>query len=211
MQNNYDIIAPYYDVLSRLVFFRAQVKAQIDQLVFIPAHSNILIVGGGTGWILEEIAKIHGSGLNITYVEISAKMLELSENRDVKENVVTYINSPAEDFKTDQKFEVVITAFLFDNFSDEKITFVFNELNGMLKPGGVWLFCDFYYNEDSGKNWQWYLLKTMYLFFNKISNVEAKALINTEKSFTEKGFIQLKTAYYYSGFIKAITYQKAGS
>jgi len=208
MRNNYDTIAPYYDMLSRLVFLRAQLKAQIDQLSVIPGNSQILIVGGGTGWILEEIAKLHPNGLTITYVEISAKMLELSRKRNVKSNSITFIHSAAEDFNTDQKYDVVLTAFLFDNFNGEKIDFVFNLLNDLLKPGGHWLFCDFYYNKDSGRTWKWYLLKTMYLFFNKISNVEASHLINTEHNFEVADFTPLQIAYHYSGFIKSITYKK---
>jgi len=209
-QNNYDRIAPYYDTLSRLVFFKAQVKAQINQLSFIPANSNVLIIGGGTGWVLEEIAKIHPQGLNITYVEISEKMLVLSKKRKTGENEVTYIHAPAEEFKTTKNYEIILTAFLFDNFAADRIQYVFTELNNMLKPGGTWLFCDFYYSEVRGKKWQWYLLKTMYLFFNKISNVEAKALINTERNFAVYQYQPLATAYYYGGFIKAITYQKPG-
>ena len=208
MTNNYDAIAPYYDVLSRLVFFRAQLKAQIGQLSFIPANSHVLIVGGGTGWILEEITKVHPQGLTITYVEISEKMLGLSRKRDVKDNNITYVHSPAEEFKTDIKYDVVLTAFLFDNFNRERIDFVFNLLNKRLKAGGYWLFCDFYYHKDAGKNWQWYLLKTMYLFFNKISDVEAKGLVNTERNFEEHKFDKVKVDYHYMGFIKAVTYKK---
>jgi len=209
MHNNYDPIARYYDVLSRLVFFRAQVRAQIEQLAFIPADSTILIAGGGTGWILEEIARIHPSGLRITYVEISAKMLDLSKKRDVKGNQVSYIHAAAEDFVISTVYDVIITAFLFDNFRAEKISLVFGRFHQALQSGGLWLFSDFYYNPASGKRWQWYLLKTMYLFFKQISEVEASDLINTEHCFTEALYLPLKTAYYYGGFIKSIVYQKS--
>jgi len=208
MKNNYDRIAPYYDFLSRLVFFRAQLKAQIEQLPFIPPNSKVLIVGGGTGWILEELTKLHAQGLTITFVEISERMLELSRKRQVKGNTVNYIHSSAEDFKTELKYDVVLTAFLFDNFDAERINLVFNQLNHMLKPGGHWLFSDFYYNKNSGRTWKWYLLKTMYLFFNKISNVEAKELINTEQNFRAAQFVPHKISSYYGGFIQAITYKK---
>ena len=208
MNNNYDRIAPYYDVLSRMVFFRAQLKAQIEQLENIPANSRILIVGGGTGWILDEIAKMHPGGLNITYVEISEKMLELSKKRDVKENTVTYVHTAAEDFKGRDSFDVILTAFLFDNFNAARIDTVFNVLHSKLKPGGLWLFCDFYYQQGSGKTWKYYLLKTMYLFFNRISDVEAKELINTEGHFEALHYVPIQIAYHYSGFIKAITYKK---
>ncbi|MGY0036972.1 class I SAM-dependent methyltransferase [Pedobacter sp. NJ-S-72] len=196
-------------VLSRMIFFRAQVKAQIDQLHAIPANSIILIAGGGTGWILEEIAKIHPSGLTITYVEISSKMLDLSKKRDVKDNIVTYIHAAMEDFKAVVSYDVLITAFFFDNFSADNVQIVFNQLNNLLKSGGAWLFSDFYYTEKSGKRWQWLLLHTMYLFFSKISSVEAKLLVNnTEYLFEENTYLSLNTAFYYSGFIKTIIYQK---
>jgi ubiquinone/menaquinone biosynthesis C-methylase UbiE len=208
MQNNYDHIAPYYDFLSRMVFFRAQVRAQSDQLESIPANSSILIVGGGTGWILEEIARIYPSGLTIVYVEISEKMLNISRKRNTGANQVKYIHAAAEDLSTDQKFDVVITAFLFDNYSGDTIQTVFSKLDHLLKAGGTWFFSDFYYNKESGKKWQYYLLKTMYLFFNKISDVQAKMLINTEPIFAEYNYDVVRAEYYYAGFIKAITYQK---
>jgi hypothetical protein len=49
MLNNYDKIAGHYDTLSRLVFFKSQVNAQINQLPYIQWDSHVLIVGGGTG------------------------------------------------------------------------------------------------------------------------------------------------------------------
>lgn len=208
MHNNYDPIARYYDVLSRMVFFRAQLRAQTDQLEFIPAGSRILIAGGGTGWILEEIAKIHPSGLQITYVEISAKMLELSEKRDVKDNTIRYVHIAAEDFKTEETYDVIITAFFFDNFSAENVEIVFSDFNALLHPGGYWLFADFYDTAASSKRWQRFLLKAMYIFFKQISNIEANVLINTEHCFDTQGYQQVRSRYYYGSFIKSIVYRK---
>lgn len=210
MKNNYDSIADYYDVLSRMVFFRTQVKAQIQQLAAIPANSTILIAGGGTGWILEEIAKVHSSGLKITYVEISSKMLGRSKKREVKGNTVEYVHAAMEDFKPSGFYDVLITAFFFDNFSADNVGLIFKQLNALLKPGGIWLFADFYYTEKSGKRWQLLLLKSMYLFFSKISSVEAKTLINTEHFFEEQSYAIVKINFYYGSFIKAVIYQKSG-
>ncbi|WP_029204172.1 class I SAM-dependent methyltransferase [Pedobacter agri] len=111
MINNYDKIANYYDSLSRLVFGKSQVNAQINQLKSITKNSSILIVGGGTGWILEEIGKRHPSGLKITYVEISAKMLVLSKDRDYGANSVLFIHSSIEDFNLEDHFNIILTPF----------------------------------------------------------------------------------------------------
>jgi ubiquinone/menaquinone biosynthesis C-methylase UbiE len=207
MQNNYDRIANYYDTLSRLVYFRAQVNAQVEQLAFIPANSSVLIAGGGTGWILEELAKIH-QGLTITYIEISSKMLALSKKRATGGNTVKFIQSAIEDFAPEGLYDVVVTAFLFDNFPAEKAGLVFNQLDAFVAGGGRWLFCDFFYEKKTGKKWQLYLLKLMYFLFRRISDVEAKTLVQTEGYFINRGYMVLKQQYYYSGFIKAIVYLK---
>ena len=79
MSANYNNSAWFYDRLSRLVYGRALKNAQLFLLKFIPPDSKILIAGGGTGWILEEITRLHPEGLNITYVEIAPKMMALSK------------------------------------------------------------------------------------------------------------------------------------
>jgi len=207
--NNYDAIASNYDMLSRMVFFKSQVKAQIAQIKFIPSRSNILIVGGGTGWILEEISKVYSEGLKITYVEISEKMIRLASKRSAKGNILEFVNLPIEDFLDDCRYDVVITAFLFDNFKEERIQQVFSKLNHMLKPSGLWLFSDFEHPENGGSKWQEWLLNTMYYFFGKIAHVEATALIPVRPYFMAKNYKSLDIQMYYQGFIKAIVYKKS--
>lgn len=208
MKNNYDRIARYYDPLSRLVFFRAQVNAQIALLQHIPANTRLLIVGGGTGWILEEIARIHPSGLLITYVEISGKMLALSRQRDVKANQVQFVQAAIADFNTTDRFDVILTAFLFDNFSSSAAKGVFKQLHQYLPVSGHWLFTDFYHSNKAGKFWQGWLLKAMYFFFRHISNVEAERLVDMEPLFKQAGYGILKTRFSYQGFIKSLVYIK---
>lgn len=210
MQNNYDPIARYYDRLSRMVFFRAQVKAQTDQLRFIRKNSKILIAGGGTGWILEEIARKHAAGLEITYVEISEKMLELSKRREVKQNTVVFIHAAAEDFQTTESYDVVITAFLFDNFGTAQAEFLFSRFDQLLSPDGLWLFADFYYTAAAGKFWQKILLKLMYFFFKAVSNIQAGELFDTTGCFRLRSYQVVQSAFYYRRFIKAIVYRKPG-
>jgi spermidine synthase len=82
MAGNYDNSASFYDGLSRLVFGRTLIAAQVAFLSSIPKNAKVLIIGGGTGWILEEITRLYPSGLTITYVEISANMMALSQKRN---------------------------------------------------------------------------------------------------------------------------------
>jgi ubiquinone/menaquinone biosynthesis C-methylase UbiE len=208
MINNYDKIANHYDKLSRLVFFKSQVNAQIDQLKNIPANSMILIVGGGTGWILEEISKIHDTGLHITYVEISSKMTALSKARNWRNNKAEFINTGIENFETDQHFDVILTPFLFDNFNQDRVTKVFQRLNLLMKVKGLWLLVDFSLNKVEGQWWKWLILKAMYSFFKLIRIVEATSLIDMEPYFNAAAYTTLNEQFYYGHFIKASVFRK---
>lgn len=204
--NNYDFIAPWYDRLSRMVFFRAQVNAQKEQLSFIENHQRILIVGGGTGWILEEIANIR-QDLQITYVEISENMLELAKQKKCGNNSVDFVHLPIENFTNDIPYDVILTAFLFDNFAKVRAELVFFNLHQKLKKEGLWLFSDFI--EHPKKNhWKNLLLKLMYLFFDKVARIEAKNLVNMYQYFEENGYKIVQEKYYYSSFVKAVVFRK---
>ena len=52
----------------------------------ISRNSKILIVGGGTGWILEELSKIYKTDIEITYVEKSSQMIALSKQKNIQYN-----------------------------------------------------------------------------------------------------------------------------
>jgi len=208
MINNYDKIARHYDKLSRLVFFKSQVNAQIDQLTSIPAKSAILIVGGGTGWILEEISKIHNEGLQITYVELSSKMTELAKARNCGDHNVEFINTGIEDFETNQHFDVILTPFLFDNFKRDRAIMVFQKLNLLMKTKGLWFLVDFSLNKQEGKWWKWLILKAMYSFFKLIRIVEATSLIDMEPYFMAANYTKLSEQFYYGHFIKASIFKK---
>jgi ubiquinone/menaquinone biosynthesis C-methylase UbiE len=210
MKNNYDNIARYYDFLSRLVFRTTQRDAQTALLPFIEKNSTVLIAGGGTGWILEEMANICPAGLHIYYVEISANMIALAKERKYQQHEVTFINMAVEDFggPPSGTFDVIMTPFLFDNFAKERIRPVFLHLHNMLRPGGKWLFTDFHYQQVAPL-WQRVLLRSMYVFFRILCRVEADALADIEPLFRDHHYTTLYEAFYFRKFIRSAVYRKA--
>jgi len=204
---NYDKIARFYDVLSRIIFGKNIVQAQVCLLQYVPANSSILIIGGGTGWILEELVKIHATGLMIDYVENAVQMMALSKNRNCAGNVVNYINLPVEDFKAKGKYDVIITPFILDNFTQKKAEIIFNQLHVMLKKQGIWLYADFVYSKTEGRLWQKILLKTMYLFFSITTGIETLELADVSGYFKQDYELFFERRFYFK-FIKAIAYQK---
>jgi ubiquinone/menaquinone biosynthesis C-methylase UbiE len=210
MVNNYDRIAANYDRLSRLVFRKAIVRAQQSLVPLLAPPARVLIVGGGTGWILEEIATVHPSGLAIDYVEISSNMLDLARTRDFKNNEVAFIHAAIEDYTAPTAYEVIMTPFLFDNFSRQRAQVVFQKLNNMLENGGWWLFTDFHIDKGMNRFWQKALLRSMYVFFKNISHVEANELPDVQALFKTYNFRIISETFHFGRFIRSAAYRKSG-
>jgi ubiquinone/menaquinone biosynthesis C-methylase UbiE len=198
MSANYDKSFWFYDRLSRMVYGRALVNAQVYLLRYIPVNACILIVGGGTGWILEELIKIHDAGLQITYVEVSANMIALSKKRNIGKNRIVFINDAVENVSLPTGFDIVLTPFLFDNFTEQTCEKVFSHIDSLLKPAGKWLYCDF---QLTGKWWQGVLLKSMLLFFKTLCNVEASQLPGVEENFEMHGYKVMAQQTFFNEFV----------
>jgi ubiquinone/menaquinone biosynthesis C-methylase UbiE len=205
MAANYDNTTWFYERLSKMVFRSVQLKAQEHFLNCIQPGSTTLIIGGGTGEILESLTKLHPAGLRITYVEISAKMMALSRKRNTGQNDVTYIIENIEQVILKQQFDVVITAFLFDNFSDESLATVFPLIDAQVKPGGLWLNTDF---QLTGPLWQKVMLKGMYIFFRLMAAVDVTRLPDVKQMFRVHSYYLLNEKTFYGNFILATVYRK---
>lgn len=205
MAANYNNSAWFYDRLSKVVYGKALVRSQVWLLPFIPSKSNILVIGGGTGWILEEIAKIHPSGLTIIYIEVAPKMIALSQKRNAGNNETTFINDAAENITLQDDFDVVITPFLFDNFTEENFQKIFGHIHSALKPGGLWLNADF---RPTGKWWQKLMLGSMFLFFRLLCNIEAKKLPGIQAAFDKYGYRMIEQKSFFGDFILSTAFKK---
>ncbi len=200
---SYDRLAHHYDWLSRLVFYKSQVRAQTEQFSDLQNCRNLLIVGGGTGWIVKEL-NTFTAVINITFVESSIKMINLAQNIPTHHHI-EFIYLDIENYITNLQFDAVLTPFLFDNFDQYKAEKVFCRIDHMLKRKAFWLYTDF---KEDGKWWEIVMLKSMQLFFRILNVVKVKALPKIDKYFILKGYVLRNEKQYYGGFIEAKTYQK---
>lgn len=205
MTSNYDNSAPFYDQLSRVVYGKTLIKAQLYLLKLVPPNSSVLIVGGGTGWILEELSTIHYSGLDITYVEISSRMTAIARQKNTGINKITFINDAVENTPIGQIYDVIITPFLLDSFTEETLEITFSHMHAQLKPKGLWLCSDF---QLTGSLWQKLLLKTMYLFFKVLCGIETSRLPDIENQFLKRGYQRLSAQTFFGDFMISTEYQK---
>ncbi|HZX58827.1 MAG TPA: class I SAM-dependent methyltransferase [Mucilaginibacter sp.] len=205
MAANYNNSAWFYDKLSKVIYGKALVSAQVYLLPFIPPKGKILLIGGGTGWILEEIAKVHPSDLQITYVEVASKMIALARKKDPGGNKVEFINQAVEEVSFSKEFDAVVTPFLFDNFTEENLQKIFAHIHHNLKTRALWLNVDF---RLTGKWWQKVLLKSMLLFFRLVCNIEATKLPDIHAAFEKYDYRTIEQKSFLGDFILSTLYRK---
>lgn len=201
--NSFDRVAPFYDVLAHVVFAGNIKRSQLTFLDVIESGNSILIIGGGTGWIVKEIFK-REPDVMITYVEGSAQMIEMTKKRltSPELNRVHFIHTI--ELPRIEKVDVVITNFLLDVFSNETLPDYIIRLKQNMKPQTLWLVTDFV---NEGRLWQRFLLRTMNYFFLLTGSMGLNALPDWNHHVYRAGFTVVKERKYFSDFIKAAVYR----
>ncbi len=202
---NYNPVARYYDKLSRLVFGNNLLEAQSYFLDRIPPGSKVLIVGGGTGQILEEITRLQPSGLHITYIDSSTKMTDIARCKNITNNKVIFITAPVETTNFEYTFDVIITPFLFDNFKPDSAAKIFSAIDRYLAKDGLWLYTDF---RNTKALRQKLLLKIMYAFFRLFCGIEATQLPDIKNCFENSGYAVVMGNTFMKGFIASTVYKR---
>lgn len=199
--NSFDRIAWMYDGLAQLVFFGAIRKSQLTFLSYIEPRSKILIVGGGTGWILSELDKL-GILMVVHYVEASTAMLKKSRLREPFKNIQVTFNHGTVEELSKVRYNVIITNFFLDVFSEDNLGTVIEKLDSHLNRDGIWIITDFV---NSGKKWQKILIKLMYGFFRFTANIEGSRLLDFKANFEQLGY-QLSTerSYFHKMIVSRI-------
>jgi len=207
-------VAPYYDFLARMVFGKSIRKAQRRYLTEIREGSQVLIVGGGTGWILEDL--LQSKNCHFIYLETAPSMLKRAERyyHSLKStfvsqgNEVVFVSGSVSALSSDLSYDVVITYFLLDLYTPADARKIMSALKAKLNSSGIWLFSDF---EKSTKLvnqlWQGPLLWLMYRFFRLTTNLQNDKLANFRELFSSLDLGARKQAYFYGRFIRSAVYQ----
>lgn len=209
-KNNFDRIAFLYDRLAKLIFSSSIKNAQLVHLDVIPDKGKVLIIGGGTGWILNEIFK-KKLDVHITYIELSQKMLHSSKRSVSKSKVsqVHFIHGDEESLKLlKSQFDVIITNFFLDVFQEKRLLKVMYDLKLLLNQDGFWINTDFVKHYDSGYNfWKRGLIKIMYIFFRILCNVEGSRLLNFKEYFSTLELNHMDNQRFFYDMIHADLYK----
>ncbi len=205
MSNGYDNASFFYDRLCAMVFGNQLQLAQACFLHLIPANAKVLIVGGGSGWVLHAIDSVHENGLLITYVDASPKMIAKARVGYAGRNLVDFIPENIMDVEIAGKYDVIITPFFFDNFKEKEAEEILSQINNRLHKGGLWLYTDF---RNSGMIVHKLLLKSMYMFFSIICGVSAKSLPDVDKQFGKYNYSLKDKRVFVKGFVESKVWVK---
>lgn len=217
-QVNFDRITPVYDLLAKVVFGNTIKKVQRHNLSLIPDHSRILIIGGGTGWILTDILSLGKNIQYITYLEASVAMLDQAVKKladykalhnDSHFPIIKLIQGTEDNIPTGDFYDVVVTNFFLDIFNETELQEVMKKLSQSLQSEGIWLFSDFNMCEKPVHAWwQRLLIRCMYWFFKITCHQNSIKLPDFKKAFQQLGFKQTHARYYFNEMMVTRVYRK---
>lgn len=190
--NDFDRIANYYDVLSRMVFGNQLDQASFRFLPKIIEGSNVLIVGGGRGRILTKIPK----GVEIDYLELSEQMIRISKTKSYRS--VNFIHDDFLKFETKRNYDYIVFPYFLDVFAENHLSMAILKASSLLKPSGSLLITDFQFSD---KWHQKLLLQTMHLFFRYTVRLESSELQQIRGHLSNQGYKEVKISESYGGMI----------
>lgn len=135
---SYNRLAPFYDVLSFLVFGDKLNASQAFLTRNIKQGDRVLILGGGTGKLLEFISL----PCHVTFVDASSKMIEKARLRKTEAELV-YFAMYFEDFVSHEKFDHVFCPYFLDLFDPDSLEGVLFKIKMCLKENAMLHVADF--------------------------------------------------------------------
>lgn len=187
---NFDWIAPVYDALAFVVFGKRLQQAQVVFLNQIPVGASILLIGGGTGWLLEQVLT-RCQPKRVVYLDVSAQMISRASRRMIQRAVLGSVDFRVGDetaLSPNEHFDVILTPFVLDIFTEKTLQEKFiPSLRNALKPGSLWFVTDFI---ETSVWWQKLLLWVMIHFFRLTAGIEVRKLADWQRLLAEAGLIR---------------------
>jgi len=201
MKNDFNSVAPIYDRLARLVFGHKLEKSQRCFLDDIHAGARVLIVGGGTGRVLEWLP--HGGNLSVTYVELSTEMMRYAEKRNQQDSHVVFHRMDVHDITG--TYDFVIANFFLDCFDVNGLKAVLKKMTTLMDKNGKLLVTDF---SPATNIWQSGVLKLMHLFFQLTTKLASRSLQDLNLAIVNNGFLIRKEELFANRLIFSAVYKK---
>ena len=208
----FDWVAPYYDHLAWLVFGGSIQRAQRHFLDQVPPAARVLLVGGGTGWLLPYLLE-KPEVTYVTYLEASAVMLALAQRKahGVRSSTtasIRWVHGDERQLASDDRYDMVITNFVLDMYAGAALNQLMRRLLSHLHPAGYWLFTDFRLsNKRQYRWWQRLMAQAMYDFFHLTAGINRQQLPVYDQHFKSLGLHLVREKTFFGDFIVSRVYR----
>ena len=208
MKCGFDRLAAIYDGLELIAFGGALRRSQARLLNELPPVSRALVVGGGTGLFLEQLAK--RDDVEIVCIDISQAMLDRSKaliSRRLPDALprIRFLQADVAEFASETPFDLICTMCVLDCFDDAELAKAMDALSAQLAPNGTWLFHDFEPQGPFGRAIVWML----YRFFRHTVAISANRLPDLPAAFVRCGFAEFASRRDISGLVVSRLYRKS--
>lgn len=205
MKNDYDFIAPFYDLLVKLVFGNHLFRAQMEHMNHLPETGRILFIGGGSGKALQRLIEERPQ-LQIDYIDASTRMIDRSKKKLIGlKHHVRFIHGTEQQIPA-VGYDAILSFFFLDLFPLNRSKTVFQRLSKHLKPKGYWLVADF----NIPRNFvQRILEKGMFVFLKVTTGITSNRIDDYPRMFESQVYTLKTTKSFYSSFVFSNVYQKA--
>lgn len=199
MKRGFDLLAPVYDLLARLVFGKSIAAAQLHFLQTAGSPERILVVGGGTGAILDDLRQHHPEAA-IDFVELSGGMIRRAKRRRGAAGV-RFLACDFREFEPEANYDLVVLPFFLDMFNDQTVADMAAAIDAMADASAKLIVADFL--PQPGRTWKRWLLGLTYAFFRVVCRIEAAQLPDWQTHFKGLGWDIVNEPSYFRGTIGA--------
>jgi len=197
----FDRLAPFYDSLARFCIGKGIKQSQLHFLNRLSGKSKVLVLGGGTGWILPYLLEINPK-LEIHYIDVSKNMIAHAKRRVSSANNIQFIVGTVENI-TDRDFDCVVTNFYLDLFDNAKLEELVPQIKASLLPGAYWLATDFVGNTQ----WHRAMLWVMYRFFYVTTGLRNLRLPEWQARLVNAGGTLIDQKHFSRDFIQTVVFK----
>ena len=174
---NCDGIARWYRSFEYLAFGRALEQRRLEYLDDVKDTRQVLILGDGDGRFTAEFVK-RNPGAQVDWVDLSSGMTAMAERRigDGGANVRFRVGD-ARTISLTEKYDLVVTHFFLDCFTEEELDVLVGRVAECCEPGARWLISEFGLPDGGiGRVASRVLIRFMYFFFRVATGLRVTQL-----------------------------------
>jgi ubiquinone/menaquinone biosynthesis C-methylase UbiE len=181
---NCDRIAPYYEILEHLSFGKSLERRRFAFLEETRTSERAIVCGGGDGRFLARLLRANPK-VQVDFVDLSPKMVQLAEQRIAgmgrayRVRVRFYIGDVCEFQARPEGYDLIVTHFFLDCFSETELATVVARLANLGSPKARWIVSDFHQADGPiGHLWTSGIIRGLYAAFRIATGLRVTRLPN---------------------------------